>query len=343
MKNFANIEEAIDAFYQSNCINPEHYLSNENEAYAQEKECDYLIGKDIFSTHVNNWLQTFSDEDINIFLNLLGNYTYITRREYRHKISILSDDIYVKLKALGISFNDVVFITIPSPKGLKSGGDEVRSYLNSVNMGRGIKNNQFICSEYPMSPTVFQNKKAIVFIDDLIGSGKTIKSSINNILTYFQNNNIDRSQFQLFFAGIYVSKSASSNIIKYFNKLNVSVKPIYMELPKKLLKGGVIFDSKEYAHVISVIKKYEELIDSFQFQTSSKHYSMGFDNCKLTISFYYNTPNNTLCNFWEYSDKHIPLFERRSQSRPSVDSLKYRKSNNEINAYLQKAKNNEAL
>ena len=33
-----------------------------------------------------------------------------------------------------------------------------------------------------------------------------------------------------------------------------------MELPQKLLKGDVIFDSKEYKHVIEVIKKYEKLI-----------------------------------------------------------------------------------
>ena len=64
---------------------------------------------------------------------------------------------------------------------------------------------------------------------------------------------------------------------------------------------------------------------------------------KLTISFYYNTPNNTLCNFWEYSDIHTPLFERRSQTRPSVNNLKTRKSNNEINAYLQKAIKNETI
>ena len=116
--------------------------------------------------------------------------------------------------------------------------------------------------------------------------------------------------------------------------MNIQVEPIYMELPKKLLKGDVIFDSKEYKHVIEVIKKYEKIIDS---------YDMGFDKCKLTISFYYNTPNNTLCNFWEYSDIHTPLFERRSQTRPSVNNLKTRKSNNEINAYLQKAIKNETI
>lgn len=343
MKQYTSIEEAITEFYENNQINPDLYISDENEAYLQNKECDYLIGKDIFSSHVNEWLQSFSSADINIFLNLLGNYTYVTRREYRHKISLLSDSTFATLKALNIPFSDTIFITIPSPNGLKSGGDEIRSYLNSVNICRGIKNNQIICSQELVSPDIFKDKTTIIFIDDLIGSGKTIKASIKNLLTYFQNNNIDSSLFKIFFAGIFVNKSASKNITKYFNNLNVTVKPIYMELPKKLLKGNIIFDSKEFAQVISVIKKYEDLIDSFQFNTTSKTYSMGFDKCKLTVSFYYNTPNNTLCNFWEYSDIHTPLFERRSQFRPSINDLKNRKHNNEINAYLQKAKKNETV
>ena len=37
-----------------------------------------------------------------------------------------------------------------------------------------------------------------------------------------------------------------------------------MELPKTQPKGDVIFDSKEYKHVIEVIKKYEKIIDSIK-------------------------------------------------------------------------------
>lgn len=343
MKHYKSIDEAIEDFYHNNCINPDKYLSVEKDAYSNDKEHDSYIGTDIFSSQVNEWLQIFPYEDINIFLNLLGHYTYLTRREYSHRISILSEEISKKLQDMNVAFNDAVFITIPSPQGIKSGGDEIRSYLNTINICRGINNNQIICSEELISPKIFENKRALIFVDDLIGSGKTILASINSFLTYFKKISIDPSQFQLFFAGIYVNQSASSNIIKYFKKMNIQVEPIYMELPKKLLKGDVIFDSKEYKHVIEVIKKYEKIIDSYQAKTSSKTYDIGFDKCKLTISFYYNTPNNTLCNFWEYSDIHTPLFERRSQTRPSVNNLKTRKSNNEINAYLQKAIKNETI
>lgn len=343
MKHYTCIDEAIKDFYQNNHINPERYLSVEKDAYSNDKEHDPYIGTDIFSSKINEWLQLFPYEDINIFLNLLGHYTYLTRREYLHKISVLSEEIFKTLQDMGISFKDTVFITIPSPQGIKSGGDEIRSYLNTANICRGINNNQIVCSEELISPKIFEDKQAVIFIDDLIGSGKTILASINSILKYFQENSINHSRFRLFFAGIYVTQSASSNITKYFKKKMIQVEPIYMKLPKKLLKGGVVFDSKEYKHVIEVIKKYENLIDSYQLKTSSKHYDMGFDKCKLTISFYYNTPNNTLCNFWEYSDIHTPLFERRSQVRPSVNNLKTRKSNNEINAYLQKAVKNETI
>lgn len=343
MKYYESIEESIKDFYQNNHINPNKYLSVENDAYLYDKEYDSYIGADIFPSKVNEWLQTFEYEDINIFLNLLGNYTYLTRREYSHKISILSDEISKELQCMGIDFSDVIFITVSSPQGIKSGGDEIRSYLNTANICRKINNNQIVCSEELISPKIFENKRALIFVDDLIGSGKTIIVSIRSFLKYFEENNIDFSSFQLFFSGIYVNKSAKNYIIKYFKKENIKVLPIDTELPRKLLKSGDIFDSNEHTHVISVIKKYEELIDSYQSKITFKEYYMGFDKCKLTISFYYNTPNNTLCNFWEYSDIHTPLFERRSQTRPTINNLKSRKSSNKINAYLQKAVENETL
>lgn len=232
MKHYKSIDEAIKDFYHNNCINPERYLSVEKDAYSNDKEHDSYIGSDIFSSKVNEWLQSFPCEDINIFLNLLGHYTYLTRREYSHRISILSEEISKKLHDIGISFKDTVFITIPSPQGIKSGGDEIRSYLNTVNICREINNNQIVCSEELISSETFKNKQAIIFIDDLIGSGKTILASIKSILNYFKKNSINTSQFQLFFAGIYVNKSASLNITKYYERLNIQVKPIYMELPK---------------------------------------------------------------------------------------------------------------
>lgn len=227
MKNYSSVEEAINDFYKNNHINPDNYLSAENEAYLQEKEHDAYIGKDIFSSRVNEWLQTFSIQDINIFLNLLGKYTYLTRREYRHKISTLSEDISQKLQNIGIPFSETVFITIPSPQGIKSGGDEIRSYINTVNICRDINNNQIVCSEELISPDVFKNKKALIFIDDIIGSGKTTISSIHHIWDYFKKININIYSFQLFYAGIYTNQSACSFIENHFNKLNLNIKPIY--------------------------------------------------------------------------------------------------------------------
>ena len=87
MKHYKSIDEAIEDFYHNNCINPERYLSLEKDAYSNDKEHDSYIGSDIFSSQVNEWLQSFPYEDINIFLNLLGHYTYLTRREYSHRIS----------------------------------------------------------------------------------------------------------------------------------------------------------------------------------------------------------------------------------------------------------------
>lgn len=344
MKIYTNVEEAIDAFYKNNGIPRNHYLSDQNTAYTTyDKDFDYYINEDTFPNKVYSWLQTFENKDLNIFLNLLGNYTYITQREYTHKLSLLSQSIENKLTTKNISFSDTIFVTVSSPHGIKCGGDDIRAHFNQVNMCRNITNDQIISSMELINPQLFSNKKAIVFIDDLVGTGYTIINTIEKTIDFFSQNNISLSTFQYFFTGIIINPSATKTIVNHFKSSPIVLSPIISTLPKKLLKGDILFSNYEISHVRSVIEHYEKLIDNYQFTQTKKAYAMGFKEGKLSISFYYNTPNNTLCNFWEYSDSHIPLFERRSQSRPIINDFKKRKENIEINAYLQKAIENETL
>ena len=62
---------------------------------------------------------------------------------------------------------------------------------------------------------------------------------------------------------------------------------------------------------------------------------MGFGKCKILLSFFYNTPNNTLCSFWKCTDKNIPPFPRDKDRRPTLDIIRKRKKRNTDNAYLK--------
>lgn len=95
------------------------------------------------------------------------------------------------------------------------------------------------------------------------------------------------------------------------------------------MTGGYIFNGEEKRQIEKVIEKYEEEIGI----EGEKNFVMGFGQCKILLSFYYNTPNNTICSFWKYTDKNIPPFPRDKYRRPTLDAIRKSKKKNINNAY----------
>ena len=52
---------------------------------------------------------------------------------------------------------------------------------------------------------------------------------------------------------------------------------------------------------------------------------LGFKKGQLLVSFYYNTPNNTLSSFWRPSKVSQPLFIRNKYIRPSTSEIRKNK------------------
>ena len=97
------------------------------------------------------------------------------------------------------------------------------------------------------------------------------------------------------------------------------------------MTGGYIFKEEEKRKIEKIIEKYEKEIGI----EGEKDFTMGFGKCKILLSFFYNTPNNTLCSFWKRTDKNIPPFPRDKDRRPTLDIIRKRKKRNTDNAYLK--------
>ena len=81
--------------------------------------------------------------------------------------------------------------------------------------------------------------------------------------------------------------------------------------------------------------KYEKMIDDYLHE-DQKSFFMGFNKNRLLVSFYYNTPNNTLSTFWASVPKaNYPPFWRNGNQkrRPSVNALKRKKEELTERAY----------
>ena len=64
---------------------------------------------------------------------------------------------------------------------------------------------------------------------------------------------------------------------------------------------------------------------------------MGYRNGALGISFYYNTPNNTLSSFWLKTKTNIPPFHREEKHIEAIlDDLKKAKKKTDRSKYEAK-------
>lgn len=89
------------------------------------------------------------------------------------------------------------------------------------------------------------------------------------------------------------------------------MKSIYLYEVKNAFEIGYIF--KDKTPMIS----YNNMCD----EIGLNDYRFGYNEDSTLLTFYYNTPNNTLGVFWSEENNHKPYFKRHIK-RPSLMSLK---------------------
>ncbi|MEW9095385.1 MAG: hypothetical protein AB2417_09920 [Clostridiaceae bacterium] len=332
------IQETLDRFYINNNIQGDEYLSDGRQARQQRKRLDRFIGKDILMDNLKKWLDSFAIEDQKYLLKLIERYTYITQVEMEYMMYELYETIEKKIAKEGYNMSDSLFITVES--GVKSGGDNIRTTLQMSNINRIIKG-QIISAVSKIDEDIIKRAKVIIFIDDIIGTGNTSFRNIRDTCKRFENLNIRNKKIIL--ACICAKQKVVKKIIKSCKKEGIDLELIICKEIQSCFVEDNNFKGKEREEVINIIKKYEQLIDEAS-KTDERTYYLGFEKSKVLISFYYETPNNTLCNFWKYSCISTPLFPRQVSTRPTIYELKHRKEINSNNAYnAGKVKKNEIL
>lgn len=316
-------EQAIEAFFLYNQIDKEHisrYL---------DKKLEYLPEK------VDKWLSIVDPDDQDFFLRMLSQYTYLTNeasvRRYDEDVTLLEN----KLEALGLSLSDTLFISTASSDGRKSGSDHVRSDLHRLCADR-VDARQILLSAYRPSEEELADYKAFAFVDDIIGTGFTLWGTIRSFLEAFPS----ISGFPLFVLCTVPTNRGISHLSKEAKKKGISIDLIFkrewIAIPAFDHPG--LFDPSERTDAIERVRKYEILIDSYM-KEPGRSYIFGFWGCKQLVSFYYNTPNNTLRTFWRWTDTHMPLFPREKQAQVSLKDIQSVKKKKDLYAYRIRREN----
>ena len=323
-------EEALRSFQQKNNVDITEYRSTLMESRKERKIFDPYIGYDTFEENVDCWIENFDDQDT--MYSLLANYTYIVRDSYIDNLCNIVQKIVESTGGNEKILERTFFITFPSSKGVKSGGDNLRAELPLLVM-EYMRKDQFIedhnkyfdkNSYQRFAHNSIYNAECIVFIDDILGSGKTAIKNINS----FMNKYKPEKQVRFFLVAMYSEVSVKQKIEQKLKKEGYAVDLIVLNDLYKCMSPNYIFSSEEVDEKEKIIRSYEDIVAG-----ENKDIIMGYDESQLLISFYYNTPNNTLCCFYKPTKVNFPLFIRNSYKRPTVHEIRDNRKKKAENAY----------
>ncbi len=299
-------EEALKAFYEKNGIDPARVSNQYDDSY------DERLAE--LPDRVDQWLSGIQEEDREIFLTLLSRYTYLRPAECRGRYHDILVMLGKRLAALGIRLCEVLFVTVEAGGAYASGGDNVRADILSRNLMRLTKK-QVVAILSRMEAQDLKPYRAVVFVDDIVGSGFSLWKAIRTFHEQFPTANQ-----ALFFASIAPRKKGIVHIQKNCKKYRINIEPLYK--PEWVLKEAVAKGTPAYRQ----LEPYEKAVGKYLTEEGISFF-MGFWQSKLSVSFYYNTPNNTLCTFWRIGEKMSPLFYRNADQppRPSIEELRAKK------------------
>ncbi|WP_303818952.1 hypothetical protein [Ruminococcus flavefaciens] len=324
-----DVNEAINNFCTHNDID----LGND---YLVKSERKYLYN---LKNNVTKWINGIPDEETKcILLNLFSEYEYVSTVKFQDRMEEMFNDIRNYLNTVEvvnqfgqINNDEILFITVESTYA--SGSQEIISAFRYINTS--VKQQNIIAKfDKALETSGFLDSyKVVVLIDDIVGSGWTISDNAKKIAEKIISNTDSLPLFLVCSAYCKRSKNKkdkafAKSIDKYRSsfKKDIMIVPLFKENINGILKTKK--DEKE------IIEKYEHLINEefrhdleersnnvidkakhqqLQEDINCLNYEMGFKNGALGISFYYNTPNNTLSSFWLKTKTNTPPFLREEK------------------------------
>lgn len=316
-----NKEESLSIFYSRNNINPT-LVADYNSAEYDERLLELV-------SRIDLWLSNIDSNDRETFLEVLSEFTYLSQTSCQIRFREIVELLKIELQNNNIQINEVLFVTVESPDGTKSGSEHVCADFYMRNRSNNIVKNQIVSSYSKYDSSELLNYKAIVFLDDIVGSGFTLWKTINEFLNRLS---VDKDSLCFYCSCLIATKRGVRLINRNSKKNNLAISWLLRDewYSEHAFKKG----SKQY----EIFKKYEKQIDDYiHIATPDKNFFMGFYEAALSVAFHYNTPNNTLSTFWCETDSSNPIFKRdgnQPTKRLAVKDLKHKKRITNRNSYL---------
>ena len=302
------LDEALGRFYTNNCIIPD-LITEKYEGPTK------VIDSRLYQLHkkANEWLSQYTDHERDILTRILADYKYLTQDKMLETWQSMLDSLGAYLRERDIEWSELLFVTTESSKGVISGAHRTYADIFQLCMQHNITSDQMISSiEKQDKRYLLRGIKLVVFVDDVAATGITMK----NTMDYFIKHSRIRPKHSATVEFLWTCAVFTSDGRRHITNKMKEEFP-YIKLTQLQGTGRHIKDVVKQHSVENTEKGVLEKIETES--TDDKNYVMGYRRCKLAVSTYYDTPNNTLASFWSESEKNNPIFKRTKRQVTLAD------------------------
>ena len=307
-------KDIIFIIIHKNDIDSNQICIDVKEKFKKEFNDDFIVG-------VDNWIKQFPYYNWKMYaLKLLSNTIYLNDAQ-----------IIEKLKEV-VKYIGTKNFVVSEIEGLEKSSVHLFYYFNKIS---DIPTENFILSENLKST----DKRDIVFIDDIIGTGSQAIGHITKLKKEGKIGDQKLHYYAIVGLDIGIKKLKDSNL---FECVEVTM-PI-----KKAFDSTGTFSNEE----IGQAKKMAETIG----RQLSKNMPLGYNNSEALVFFSHNSPNNSLPIFWadgkckilEQQDeqtkvKWTPLFPRKRKPKSGDFTSKKSKHKQHTKTHLDDHKKIDRL
>lgn len=268
--------------------------------------CADLWAKDGVDGRLNNaldkfeeWINNFEEDEKELLAKLLQKFNYYSKNYIEEIIGKLNTE---SIKRCGISNADSVISVVRKVDGLYNSSYE---YWILHLVVSGLSKEIYYDAVDDIDEAEWNKIKKVVYVDDCSGTGKQFVKFMQRQKKSFLNK-------QVVLIVIEAVVEAKKYIKNELAKEGINVEIIAYATKEKALKNMLENEKRTF-------------YDMSQRQRINKDYIFGFGNAEALMSFYNNTPNDTLGLFWYPSEENIPIFPRNLEEKPEWKLKKSKK------------------
>lgn len=272
---------------------------------------------EFFKEHFNSWINQLPAEYHEDILVLLDNFLYFTRKNVNKYL----EGLHNKLESdrnYKVSQKNTAHAFIISKDGKSNSSND---YWHNYKLINNLNGN---CYADLKSEEIKWNKiNNVVFIDDFSGSGQSFLEELEKHKEKLKDKTV-------VFLTVCIMENAIKNIKAYGNTNKINIDIFSVKSQDKAFECDY-FDCNE-----SSKNKILKMSCKIGLINKEDDTFLGWNDSQSLVSFYNNTPNNTLKFIRQDSEKYFSLFPRGRQVsnlRPKVSTLKKGKENRKKENY----------